>query len=365
MLFVKPTPGVTGEHALQMQVNMRDYERKMAEKQNGGVIGDLFQRDAMLANWAQMRGLAVNEGRIPQDVYREFDNITITEMRSDDGDTFLNDLLPLSRAISIGKLTYEYRRSSDAGRVRTSMTGQNGVIMDQVDYNIDGFIIPVHDAGFSRNWREYAAGTSEGFDALIDDQRETVRTVRSSFADDFLDGHRDEDGNLIVVDQRQWAGMRNDTRVEQIDLGVGGINFDFTDDTKTGDEIKAALIQVLNVMWIINNCAKDLTVYVSREIARNWERNFSTEYDGRRIIDQLSGLQGVAAIKVTNKMTSNEMMGFPLDGSVRPVSGMGLATMAMPRLVYNSNYEFVTAHATGWTVTNDYFGKTCAFYAAG
>ncbi len=310
-------------------------------------------------------GLAVNSGRIPNEVYREFDNVTIERMRSDDGDTFLNDLMPLSKSVNIGKLTYENRKTSDAGQVQTSMSGQTGINFDQVEYNLDGTIVPVHDAGFYRNWRELNAQKSEGFDSLIDDQRETTAAVRRRLADSFMDGHKDKDGNIIVVDGRSWSGMRNDTRVASVDLGAGGVNFDFTDNAKTGDEIKAALITVLDVLWIANNCAKDVTLYISREIARNWERNFSTQYGSTRILDQLAGLQGVASIKVTNKQTGNQLMAFPLDGmSVRPIVGMGMSTFALPRPIYNSNFEFVSSTAVGWNVNIDYFGKTCALYAS-
>jgi len=133
--------------------------------------------ERMFVNTGQLR---VNEGLIPQDVYQEFDNVTVERMRSDDGDTFLNDLLPLSRSVSIGKLVHKFRQASDAGLAQTSMTGQIGVKMDQVEFTYDGSIIPVHDTGFSRNWREWNAQTSEGFDALIDDQRESVATLRRS-----------------------------------------------------------------------------------------------------------------------------------------------------------------------------------------
>jgi hypothetical protein len=176
-----------------------------------------------------MAGLKGNTGLIPQDVFQEFDNVTVERFRSDDGDTFLNDLLPLSRSISIGKLVHKFRQASDAGRVQTSMSGQIGVKFDQVEFTFDGSIVPVHDAGFFRNWREWNAMTSEGFDALVDDQRETVAAVRRHLADQFLDGHTDTDGNNIVVDGISWGGMRNDSRVAQVDLGAGGINFDFTD----------------------------------------------------------------------------------------------------------------------------------------
>lgn len=309
-------------------------------------------------------GLQVNTGIITRDVYQEFDNVTVQRFRSDDGDTFLNDLLPLSRSVNIGKLVQRFRQSSDSGNAQSSMTGQIGVIKDQVEYKYDGSIIPVHDLGFGRNWREWNAMQSEGFDALIDDQRESVATLRRHLADSFINGHKDKGGNYIVVDGLSWKGMKNDTRVAAVDLDASGLNFDFTSTSNTGEQIKAAFIQVRNVLYINNNCEKDAVYYVSREIASNFERKFSANYDAQTIRAELGQLLGVATIKVSSKLSGNEIMAFPLDQDmVRPVVGMGLNTVAMPRPVYNSNYDFVVWGAIGWQVRTDYFGKTCALFA--
>lgn len=309
-------------------------------------------------------GMVVNAGLIPQDVYQEFDNVTVERFRSDDGDTFLNDLLPLSRSVSIGKLVHKFRRASDAGNAQTSMTGQIGVQIDQTEFNYDGSIVPVHDTGFGRNWREWNAQTSEGFDALIDDQRESVATLRRKLADNFLDGHKDKDGNTIVVDSLSWTGMRNDSRVAQVDIGASGVNFDFTLTTATYAQIEAAFKQVRDVLWITNNCERDAVYYISREIASNFERNSSESYGSLKIIERLAQLMGVASIKVSSKLSGNEFMAFPLDGmSVRPIVGMGINTVAMPRPVYNSNYNFAVWGAIGFEVRTDYSSRKCALFA--
>ena len=321
--------------------------------------------EEMFANALRASGLKANEGLIPQDVYQEFDNVTVQRFRSDDGDTFLNDLLPMSRSVSIGKLVTKFRRASSAGQVQTSMTGQIGVKMDQVEYNYDGTIVPIHDTGYGRNFREWNAQRSEGFDALIDDQRESVAAIRRKVADSFLDGHKDNSGNVIVVDGLSWSGMRNDTRVAQVNLGGAGVNFDFTDQTKTYAEIEAAFKQVRDVLYITNNCERDATYYVSREIASNLERN-SSEYASseNKILQRLAGLMGVAAIKTSSKLSGNEIMAFPLDSdAVRPVVGMGVNTVAMPRPVYNSNYEFAVWGAIGFEVRTDYANRKCALFA--
>ena len=309
--------------------------------------------------------IKVNEGLIPRDVYQEFDNVSVEVMRSDDGDTFLNDLLPLSRSIGIGKLTHQFRKVSDAGNAQTSMSGQVGVLMDQTEFSYDGTIVPIHDAGYFRNWREFAAMSSEGFDALVDDQRETVKTVRRKLADSFLDGHVDRNGNAIVVDGLSWTGMRNDSRVAQVDLGAGGLNFDFSDTAQTPDAVKAAWIQLRDTLWITNNCEQDACYYVSREVASNFERKFSTSYESKTLTQELADLMGVDAIKATNKLTGNQVMAFPLDSSrIKPVVGMAINTVAMSRPEYNSDYKFAVWGAVGFEVRTDFNGLTCAMYAS-
>lgn len=344
--------------------NSRAAQEQWDDVKNGRLMANAQEQShvALLRANGVMRA---NAGLVPRDVYQEFDAVTVTRMRSDDGDTFLNDLLPLSRSVNIGKLVHKFRRASDAGHAQTSMTGQTGVKMDKVEYSYDGSIIPIHDTGFTRNWREWAAQTSEGFDALVDDQRESVATLRRHVADSFLDGHKDKAGNFITVDGVSWQGMRNDSRVSQVDLGAGGLNFDFSDNAATGEQIKAAFIQLRDVLWIDNKCEMPVTWYVSREIASNFERRFSTAFDAKTVLAELSGLLGVAAIKVSSKLVGNEVMAFPLDANrIRPVVGMGMNTVAMPRPLYNSNYDFVVWGAVGFEVRPDFAGNTCALYAS-
>ena len=69
--------------------------------------------------------------------------------------------------------------------------------------------------------------------------------------------------------------MRNDSRVAQVNIGAAGVNFDFTDTTKTYELIEAAFKEVRDVLWITNNCEREAVYYISREIASNFERHSS------------------------------------------------------------------------------------------
>jgi hypothetical protein len=306
------------------------------------------------------RLVKTNAGLIPQDVYQDIDRVAVEVMHLDDGDSFLNDLLLQSRSINIGKLVHRFNRVSDAGIVETSMSGQIDAKMDQTEISTAGTIVPMQMAAFGRNWREMEAQRSEGYDALIDDTREITRTVRERLADEFLNGHFDKNGNIIVVDGLSWAGMSADAKVNQITLA-----FDFTDTTKSFALIEAALkLEVRDVMWFTELCSKDLTYYVSDEIASNFERASSESFDSQKILQRLAGLMKIKEIKPTNKLSGNEMMGFPSDGTVQPLVGMGVNTVAAPRPMFNSNFNFVTASAVGWKVKTDFNDNTCAFFAS-
>lgn len=323
---------------------------------------EYFRQEANKANER-----LVNAGIVPRDVYQDMQRETVEVMRSDDGDAFLNDLMPEAKGINIGKQTSVWRKASDAGSVTTSFTAQTGTIFDQVEYNYDGTIVPCQTAGFYVDWREYEAQRSEGFDSLIDNNREVNKEVKIALADSFLDGWTDKNGQYLNKDGYSWTGMRNDTsRVAQVDLGAGGLNFDFTDQNATYEQIEAAFKQVRDILWIQNNCERDVNWYISREIASNFERKSSEGYDSRKIIERLESLMGVSSIKPSNKLVGNEMMAFGLGtGMVRPLSGMMISTVALPRVKFNDNYEFMVWHATGWQVTTDYKNQKCALFAAG
>ena len=304
--------------------------------------------------------ISINAGLVPRDVYQEMDTVTIERIKSDEGDVLLNDLMPLSKAINLGKLTHRTRTASDSGIAQTSISGQTGVKMDQVEFDYDGSIVPVHDVGYYREWREMLAMSSEGFDALIDDTRESASTMRRHLVSQFLDGHRDKNGNLITIDGVNYAGVRNDSRVANVPL-----TFDYTDNQVSGEDIKREFIDLRNVLYIDNNCEQDAYWYISREIMANLERRFSQQYDAKTIQQELSGLMGVAGIKVTSALTGNEILAFPHDSNrIRPVVGMAINTVAMPRQAYNSRYEFSMWGAIGYEIRPDFANRTCVLYAS-
>lgn len=311
---------------------------------------------------AKMANLQTNAAAvIPQDVYLEFDNVTKRIMRSDEGDVLLNDLIPLSRSINIGKIEYKFRRSSDSGNAKTTLSGQTPISMDKAQYNYDSAIVPIHQDGFGREWRELEGQRSEGFDALIDDQENSVRAVRRQMVDYILDGDPS-----IVFQGTSWTGIRNDNRVASVNLGAGGLNIDFTSVATTAANMRNGFKSLRDTLRITNNAMSDVTFYVSREIMTNLERYYADgDWAQGTLLKALLELSGVAAIKETSKLTGNQVIGMVLSNEfIQPLVGMGVNTMAIPRQTPFEQHNFLTWGAMGLQIKTDYDGKTGVLYAA-
>lgn len=313
-------------------------------------------------NLARMQGFETNAAAvIPQDVYREFDNQTKTLMRNDEGDVLLNDLLPLARSINIGKIEYKFRRSSDSGNAQTSLSGQTPILMDNTQYSYDSAIVPVHQDGFGREWRELEGQRSEGFDALIDDQANSVRALRRQMVDYILDG----DAN-VVFNGASWSGLRNDARVASVDLGAGGLNFDFTSATATAEDMRNNFKSLRDTLRITNNAMGNITFYVSREIMTNLERYYADgDWAQGTLLKAILELNGVAAVKETAKLAGNQVLGMVLSSEfIQPLVGMGVNTMAIPRTTPFERHNFLTWGAMGLQVKTDFAGRTGVLYAS-
>ncbi|MEK9713180.1 MAG: major capsid protein [Thalassolituus sp.] len=331
----------------------RNYNRQWAEVEQRRRFGNA-QDEAL----ARMAGNAA--ATIPRDVYLEMDMQTKTIMRADEGDAILNDLLPLAKGVDIGKIEYKYRQASDSGNAKTTLSGQTVVTMDKTDYKYDSAIIPVHQDGFGREWREYAGQRSEGFDALIDDQANSVRATRRQMVDYVLDGSN------ITFNGNSWSGIRNDSRVARVDLDSGGLNIDLTSSATTGAAMRVAFKSMRDTLRITNNAYGDATVYVSREIYTNLERHYNENDVGYgTILEDLLKLAGIGAIKESSKLSGNELFMAMLSSEfIQPLVGMGVNTIAIPRVNPFDAHNFITWGAMGIQVKNDYDGKTGVLYAA-
>ncbi len=313
------------------------------------------------------KGSVFNSGRRPADLFREFDNQTVAQFRLDEGDVILNDLMPLSRSIAIGRTVLENARASDAGFFTQSMAGEKGSEYDNVDYDTDKYIIPINQNGFKRSWREGNQLSLEQFDDAVNQQREGIRRHRNGVIDSFLDGHLDKNGEFISHDGVTWQGVRADSRVDQVDLSGGGMNIDFTSGALTGETARAGWIALAERRYITNKVTVPATYYVSNEIFFNFARQYSNEYSAGSILQNLLTVPGVMAIKPSSKLTGNQVLSIPLSRNyVEPITGMAVSTIARSRPEWNSPFEFDIVSAIGWSIKTDFGGTNRGLqYAAG
>lgn len=295
---------------------------------------------------------------IPQDVYREFESQTKQLLRAPNL-TLLNDLLPLAKALPVGKVEHIYRRASDSGVVVTDLEGATPVELDKAKYDYKSSIKVIHKTGFGRSWMEMEGQRTEGFDGLIDDQANSVRLMQETIAGHIYNG---VDVSFKGVSA---YGIKTSADTVDVDLAAGGLNINFTSASATPDAIRAAWIALVDALRITNNVGSDITWYVSREIMSNFQRFYSTSDVGfGTILQALRQLVGVADIKEDAQLSGNEVIGVVLDSQfIRPLVGMAVSTVPLVRGNPFDNYNFITWANVGLEIKSDFAGRSGVLYA--
>lgn len=302
---------------------------------------------------------------LPRDVAQEFDRQQVELMRANNL-TLLTDLMPLSRALAVGKIESIHRRVSDSGEAKRSLTGRGTIAIDKAGYDYDSSIKVIHDDGFGRGWMEMEGQRSEGFDGLIDDQANSTRTVLDSMATHIYTGAYDESGNLISYNGTQATGIKTSTKTVAVDLDAGGLNIDFTSAAATPDEIREAWVSMGAVMRVDNNVGQDVTYYISAAAETNFQRFYGVDAgnNGKTIMAVLKELAGVADIKVDRSLTGNEVVGLVLNAQyIRPLIGMAVSTVPLFRANPMDDYNYMTWANVGLEIRTDYTGKSGVMYA--
>lgn len=326
------------------------------ERERQAIAGDIAKVNGMFANVAnEMQRFAANDGAKPFDLFREFDNQVVQEYQLDEGAFLLNALMPLARSVDIGRTIFEYARASDVGTFQTSMTGEHGIKFDNPDYDRDGTLIPFHDNGFKRNWREYEQLTLENFQDVMVGQQQSVRTHIQGQVSYILDG------TSLVVDGTGWNGMRNDTRVEQVDLSSDPrVTFDFTDTAQSGEDIRKAFKAFVDIIRLENKVSAPVTYFVSNEILSNFENYFGLQgaNDIQTTNTSLKSITGVADIVGTSALTGNQILGIPLNPNyVQPIVALPTSTRMLSRNDIRDPYCWAIESAFGIMVKNDFEGQ--------
>jgi len=291
-------------------------------------------------------------------LYKAYDQTVLKQFEPNTEFTLLNDLMPLSRSVRLEESVYEYARTGGRGWAHTSMSGQIGAALDAKSYTFDGTMVPIHDSGFKFNWRDPVFNKGSALSSLADSQSGSVDDVRRQYVDYIWEGFRDAAGNYISFDDKTWKGLRHDERVAQVTLTV---NFATSTDPKA---MRAAAIALRDVLKLQNMQYGQQTWYVSSEIMSNWEQYFDVN-SLRTVLEEISKLSGIAAIKEDAELTGNEIVIVPLQaGVIAPIVGQACGTVADPRQYYNSDYVWRTWGAAGLMVKQDINGHYSVIHAS-
>ena len=312
------------------------------------------------ADREEQRILGVNQAAIlPRDAWLEMDLRTKTLMRGDGGSTFMEDLLPLAKAVNIGKMVAIYRQSSDAGVVTRSLSGQVGTPTDKTVYKYDGTPVPIFSSSYHRNFREWEALSSEGFDALFDDQTNVLFNLRKDNAQYVLNGDTTQ-----VVEGYVGYGIFTHPNSKSINIGAGGANINLT--TATSDAIIAFFNGPFAAALDANFITDQVNIYVSADVMRNLEKPLSSAegFKGGSLREFLEGNSRINMIKRTFEITGNNFFAFvPSERYIRPIVGMATSTVALPRHHPRANYVFDVWNAMGIQILADYNNRSGVFYS--
>lgn len=306
---------------------------------------------------AQALGLRNAAAILPRDAWLELDGITRRVIRSDEGQAWMADLMPLAKTVNIGKVVQLNRVSSDAGAVIRSVSGQRPTLMDKVIYDYRGTPVPIFSTGYGRAWREWNSYQSENFDAISDDQEAHVAKIRRDQALYVLNGD-----TSINVGGYVGYGIRTSPYSKAVSMGA----VDLTSPSLTAQQAANFWSQTFGAVADTNLVREKVNVYISPEIARNFDRPVS---DGAGLVlgtietEILKGRR-VAKFVVSFELTGNQWFAFvPRAEYIRPLVGMAVNTVAIARTNPFDDYNFHVWGALGLEIRADYSGKSGVFYS--
>ena len=296
-----------------LEVNQAQFRQlEFARNSSAQAVADLLAR-ATIGEFGKLD--AVNAVDDIRRLYKAYDQTVLKQFEPNTEFTLLNDLMPLSRSVRLEESVYEYARTGGRGWAHTSMSGQIGAALDAKSYTFDGTMVPIHDSGFKFNWRDPVFNKGSALSSLADAQAGSVDDVRRQYVDYIWEGFRDAAGNYIKFDDKTWKGLRHDERVAQVTLTV---NFATSTDPKA---MRAAAIALRDVLKLQNMQYGQQTWYVSSEIMSNWEQYFDVN-SLRTVLEEISKLSGIAAIKEDAELNGNEIVIVPLQaGVIAPIVG--------------------------------------------
>ena len=166
----------------------------------------------------------------------------------------------------------------------------------------------------------------------------------------------------------QAYGIRTSPYSKSINLGAsgGGANIDLSATATTSDAIEAFINGPFGKLLDNNFVTAPINMYVSPEIMRNWDRPYSgaAGFKIGSLRDALMANRRINKIEQSFELTGNEFFWFvPNAQYIRPLIGMAVAAVAMPRLTPRANYQFENWGAMGIEIRADFNGRSGVGYS--
>ncbi len=309
------------------------------------------------------RSLALNHGLqvnalpdLDEKAWLDLDNQTV-QLIGQESDPLFNDVMALSRSVSIGKLVAAYKRIGAMDVGDTSLTGQTTKLMGDMATDYDGIVIPIHQKSFGKKWRELEGQRSIGSDDVADLQAASVREVIRLMTVNMIDGNP-----LINYQGANSYGIKNNPNTLAVTLTQ-----DMTSPAATYAQLQAQFATFVRALrGPDNRVTAPITVYISSEIETNLTRTSgATTMDRSFYTALLADTPGVAAIKTSWLLTGNQMIGAVLNSAyIQPITGMAINTTPIPRQVPFADYHWMTWSASGLLIKADQAGRAGVAYGA-
>lgn len=354
-------------------------EKKFGELTSLRQQHDNIQR-AALANMGSPI-LANQAALLPQDAYRELDSITQRVFQNDEGRGYMADLMGVSKTIDIGKTAYIYRQASDkTGLTTRSISGQVPETISKTNYDYDGDPVPMFTTGYGREWREQRAFQSEGFDAMFDDQENSMRDITEDIATYMLWGD-----SAISVRNYAGQGIATHRSTQKIDLGTSGSNINLTQvgTAASNDDIIAFWTRDFAQILDNNYCPDVDVVWVSPQIRRRLQEPYANSqgfFSGtlEKFILEFGRIKsfkttfelgregnGTGDYNVNTLARANQFFAYKRSQQVIcPLVGMGISNIAIPRVLPTDNVNNMIMSAMGLRVRADANGRSQVFYGS-
>lgn len=272
-------------------------------------------------------------------------------------DVLFTDLMGLSRSVNIGKLVAAYKRIGAMDMGETSLTGQTTHLMGDTGTDYDGIVIPIHSKAFGKQWREVEGLRSIGADDIAENQAAAVREVMRLMTVNFIDGNPN-----INYQGAQSYGIKTNPNTIGVTLTV-----DMTSAAATYVQLQQQFVGFIqSIRGGTNRVAAPVTAYISTEIETNLLRTTGgTTQDRTFMAAILADTPGLSAIKVSDSLVGNQMVGLVLNSAyIQPVTGMAITTTPVPRQVPFADYQWMSWSASGLLIKADQSGRAGVAYGA-